>query len=277
MKLSRKIISLTAAALALCMTLASCSSQREDTGVAYEKDMKISAAADLEGKAVAVQLRSAADDYVVSHQLTVYPKRYSDMNKAVQNLKDKKVAVVVADANYAKKLIEGVEGVKIVEESIGSVEYRFLLNKSDAKLAAKMNTKIAALKESEEYQAMIDAVMVKETGYTIEKDSEKELKKNFTFVTEPSFRPFVYEEDGAVKGLYVSVADAVAYNCGGELDIKTVEPVSDIDNVADTVKGAKNSFGVVTYEAAADDEELITTDSFYTSELVMIIRTEEKK
>ena len=69
MKLSKKIISLTAAALVVCMTLASCSGQKEDNGVAYEKEMKISTAADLEGKAVAVQLRSAEDEYVVSYKL----------------------------------------------------------------------------------------------------------------------------------------------------------------------------------------------------------------
>ena len=38
-----------------------------------------------------------------------------------------------------------------------------------------------------------------------------------------------------------------------------------------------NSFSVVSYQAAEDDESFITTDSFYTSELVMIIRAEEKK
>ena len=32
MKFSKKIISLTAAALAVCMTLASCSAQKEDNG-----------------------------------------------------------------------------------------------------------------------------------------------------------------------------------------------------------------------------------------------------
>ena len=58
MKLLRKTVALTAA-LAICMSLASCSAKKEDNGVAYDKDMKISTVADLEGKAVAVQLRSA--------------------------------------------------------------------------------------------------------------------------------------------------------------------------------------------------------------------------
>ena len=277
MKLSKRIIALTAAALAVCMLLSSCTSQKEETGVANEKNMKISTAADLEGKAVAVQLRSADDEHIVGNKLTDYPKRYSDMNKAVQDLIDKKVAAVVTDKYYAQKLTDGVEGVKPVKKSIGKVEYRFLLNQSDAKLAEKINAQIAALKESEDYQAMIKSEVVDGTSYSIEKDSAKELKKTFTFVTEPGFVPFTYEEDGSANGLFASIADAVAYGCGGELNIKTVDAAFDIDNAADTVKGQKNSFSVVSYQAAEDDESFITTDSFYTSELVMIIRAEENK
>ena len=291
MKLSRKLIALTAAALAVCMTLASCSALKEDNGVAYEKEMKISTAADLEGKAVAVQLRSGEDEYIVSNKLTNYPRRYSDMKTAIQDLLDKKVAAVVVDSNYAKQLTDGVEGVRIVKGSIGKVEYRFLLNKSDAKLAAKMNEQIAALKQSEDYQPMIESELVKGESYRVAKDSVG-WKKTFTLVTEPSFKPFAYEKKGSVKGLFAAIADAAAYGCEGNFDTKTVEPVQIDDtksesaaeevttfvtNEAQTVKGNRNSFCVVTSEATADDTVFVTTDSFYTSQLVMIIRTEEKK
>ena len=291
MKLSKKIISLTAAALVVCMTLASCSGQKEDNGVAYEKEMKISTAADLEGKAVAVQLRSAEDEYVVSYKLTNYPKRYSDMTNAVQDLIDKKVAAVVVDSHYAEQLTDGVKGVKIIDASVGQVEYRFLLNKSDEKLAEKMNEQIAALKESDDYLSMIESELTGGKSYRVAKDSDKALKKTFTLITEPSFKPFTYDNKGEVKGLFAAIADGIVYGCGGKLTATTVEPVeindtssadaeevtSFTDNEAQTVKGKKNAFCVVAAEAKEDDTVFITTDSFYTSELVMIIREEEKK
>ena len=291
MKFSKKIISLTAAALAVCMTLASCSAQKEDNGVAYEKEMKISTAADLEGKAVAVQLRSAEDDYIVNNKLTNYPKRYENMSDAVQALIDKKVAAVVVDSHYANQLTDGVESVRIIENSIGSVEYRFLLNKSDAKLAEKMNQQIAALKESEEYQPMVESELLKGESYRVSKESDKELKKTFTLVTDPSFKPFTYKAKNEVKGLLVAISDGVAYGCGGKLDTMTVDPVtiddtssanegevtSFVSNEAQTVKGKKNAFCVVTSEVKDDDTMFVTTDSFYTSELVMIVRTEEQE
>ena len=277
MKLSKKMIALTAAALAVCMTLASCTAQREDTGVAYEKDMKISTAEDLEGKAVAVQLRSGEDEYVTSQKLTNYPKRYSDMTKAVQDLVDKKVAAVVVDSYYAKQLIDGVEGVKIAKNSVGKVEYRFLLNRTDVKLVEKLNKQIAAFKESEEYQPMIESELVNGKSYAVSKEEEKELKGVYTYVTEPGFKPFIYEKKGKVKGLFATMADSIAYNCGASLEIKTVDAAYDIDNAADTVKGVKKAFCVVSYEAGEDNADFMTTDVFYTSELVMILRVEEKK
>ena len=291
MKLSRKIISLSAAALAICMTLASCSAQKENNGVAYDKEMKIATVADLEGKAVAVQLRSGEDDYIVNNKITEFSKRYGDMKNALQDLIDKKVAALVVDENYAKQLTEGVEGVQIIEKSIGSLEYRFLLNKSDAKLAENMNKQIAALKESDEYPPLIESELVSGKSYQISKESDKKLKNTFTLVTEPSFKPFSYKEDkdGKIKGLFAAMADGVAYGCGGKLETMGVEPdvINDtssangeevttfIGNEAQTVKGKKNAFCVVTSAEKEDDTLFITTDSFYTSNLVMIIRTEE--
>ena len=292
MSVFKRIIALSAAVLAVCMTLSSCSAQKEDNGVAYEKNMKISTAADLEGKAVAVQLRSAADNYIVENKLTNYPKRYSDMSNAIQDLIDKKVAAVVVDSNYAKKLTDGVDGVQIVKDSIGSVDYRLLLNRSDAKLVNKLNEQIAALMESEDDTSMIQSELADNRSYRVAKDSDRELKKTITLVTEPAFEPFVYiNGKDEVSGLFVAAADGVAYGCGFKLDVKTVDPLEKNDaasseessfdpafvtNEAQTVSGVKGSFCVVSVQAPDESETFITTDSFYTSELVMIIRTEEK-
>ena len=127
-------------------------------------------------------------------------------------------------------------------------------------------------------------------SYRVAKDSEKELKKTYTLVTEPSFKPFTYQKKGELRGLFAAMADGIVYGCGGKLDTKTVDPVEINDTVssssevtsfhtneAQTIKDSKNAFCVVTSEAAADDTVFVTTDSFYTSNLVIIIRTEEKK
>ena len=239
--------------------------------------MKISAAADLEGKAVAVQLRSGEDEFLTANKLTDYPKRYSDMEKAVQDLADKKVAAVVVDSHYAQQLLQKYTAkddvkLQIVKTGIGKVEYRFLLRKDDAALADKINARIAALRDSEEYAALVASEMTDGKSYEVSKDPEKELKSVLTLVTEPSFTPFTYRNGDEVRGLFASVADSVAYGCGARLEIKTVEPATDIDNEADTVKTSEGHAFCVVTEAAAEGADFVTTDVFYTSELVMIIR-----
>ncbi len=264
-----RAIALCAASLAVCVMMTGCSSQKEDTGVAYEKNMSITKAADLEGKAVAVQLRSAVDEYVVSSKLTDYPKRYENLENAAQDLADKKVAAIVTDANYAKKLVVDVEGLKIVKGSIGSIDYRFITNKSDEGFAKKLSEQIYS-SEEESYADFIEQTLVKCEDFSVAKGNEK-FDDTYTFVTEPYFKPFVYENDGKVTGLFASEADVVSYFNQANLEIKTVAE----NAVLTTVKETPYAFGVVHEER--DDEDFITSDVFYTSELVMIVRADEKK
>lgn len=270
MKKSGKWLALTAALLTLCLMLAGCSSQREDIGVSDEKNMSITTAKDLEGKAVAVQLRSAADDYVVSQKLTEFPKRYENMEDAVQALMDKKVAVVLADSHYAKALIDGKEGVQIVKGSIGSVEYRFQMRKSAAVAVEDVNSQIAAMKATEDYSSMVAAELEKGETFAMIAKTEKSDKK-LVLVAEPYFTPFAYESDGTLKGFFAAAAGMAADGCGAVLETRPVKA----GEVSEAMAADENALCVVYQET--DDEAFITTDPFYTSELVMIIRTPSKK
>lgn len=271
MKFAKKMAAFGAAVLAVCLMLTSCSSTREETGVANEKNMSITSAEDLAGKAVAVQLRSAADDYVVSHSLTDFPKRYENLENAVQDLMDKKVAVVIADSNYAQKLVADNEGIEIVKGSIGSIDYRFLLSKSAEVSVDDMNAQITALKASDSYSEMIGSELVKGETYAFGKDDQV-LDKTLLLVSEPYFKPYAYEsENGGLQGFFVTAADAVAYGCQCNLTVSSVKA----GEVNAALAGDSKAFCVVHEET--DDEAYITTEPFYTSELVMIIRTPEKK
>ena len=98
------------------------------------------------------------------------------------------------------------------------------------------------------------------------------LDKTLLLVSEPYFKPYAYEsENGGLQGFFVTAADAVAYGCQCNLTVSSVEA----GEVNAALAGDTNAFCVVHEET--DDEAYITTEPFYTSELVMIIRTPEKK
>lgn len=271
LKFAKKSIALCAAALAVCMVLTSCSSRREETGVAYEKNMVIESVDDLEGKAVAVQLRSAADNYVTDNKLTDYPKRYENLEDAAQDLVDKKVAAVVADAYYAKKLVSEVEGLTIVKGSIGSVEYKFAALKENGgdDLMAKFDEALEAGIGTENLQNMIETEMRAQGHIDVAPEDGQELSGTVTFVTDPYFKPFVYKEDSAIVGFLPTVAETLAYEYGANYAVKSVE-----GDTLGALADEELAFAVVS--GAVDEETYAVSETFYTSELVMIIRSSKK-
>lgn len=276
MKFVKKSITLCAAALAVCMMFTSCSSAREETGVAYEKNMSIKSANDLEGKAVAVQLRSEADEYVVKNKLTDYPKRYEDLGKAAQDLVDKKIAAIVTDSKYAKRLCSEYDGIKTSGKGIGSVEYKFAaLKEADGdKLIEGLNKGIAALKGDgiggNKIDALVSSCIAGNGDVSVAPEEGKELSGTVKFTVDPYFEPFVYKKDDSVTGFFPTVARMLTYNYGSNYEVKQTNPGETLAGL----KGEEKAFTVVSGDV--DVEKYAVSDVFYTSQLVIVIRSSEK-
>lgn len=271
MKLIKKITAFSAALLAVCFMFTSCAGKPEDNGVADAKDMKITSIEDLEGKAVAVQLRSESDELVTGGKLTNYVKRYENMETAAKDLVDKKVAAMVVDSNYAKKLVADNESLAIVNNvSVGQVEYRYaaLAENGGAELMAKFNNAILAFHATESYNAIINDELLGGEKYVPAKEDGKELSGTVTLMADPYFKPFIYEQDSAFKGLFVSIAENLAYSYGANFEIKKVEPGQTLT----ALEGTENSFAVVSGEV--DAEKYAVSDVVYTSELVIVVRSD---
>lgn len=272
MKLTKRFAALGAAVLSVCLMFTACTGKVESTGVADEKNMKIASAEDLEGKAVAVQLRSETDS-IVSGKLTDYPKRYEDMSKAAKDLVDKKVAALVVDANYANKLVADNVTLQVVKGEVAEVEYKFAVRKSEnsGKLVEQFNKQVAALNESGRMDAIIKAELQSGEDTSVAKEEGKELNKAFTLVADPYFKPFIYNNEKSVEGFFVTVADEIAYAYGAKLTVKAVQPDSELG----ALETEQNAFAVVSGEV--DPEKYDVTDTFYTSKLVIVTRKAESK
>lgn len=270
MKLTRKILALTVAVLALCMALTSCSGQREDTGVAYEKNMKIAKASDLTGKTVAVQLLSPADEYLTANNLTAYPRRYENLEKAMDDLLDKKVAAVIADRNYAKKLIEGREGVKVVDAAIAQLGYSFRFNEADSAIAQTFNRTIASYTADKTMSGLVEAELVNGKRYG-ESAGGEALKIKATLVVQKGLAPFSYMDGDEIAGFIPELAGMLMRENGMEPAFRAVY-AGEIDEAMTAGEDDEHRFRVVVNAQAADG--FVDTDTFYTSELVMIIRDE---
>lgn len=273
MKLTKKFTALAALLLVVCLMFTSCTGQKEDTGVADETDMKIAGVEDLEGKSVAVQLRSEADTLVVDGKLTNYVKRYENMENAAEDLVNKKIAAMVVDANYAEKLVADNESLAVVDGTvIGTVEYKFVAIKENGgdNLIAQFNKKILELQadSTDEFNEIIKAELESGEDVSVAVEEGKELSGTVTLMADPYFKPFIYENDGAIKGFFATVAEKLAYSYGANLEIKKVEPNATLQ----TLEGAENAIAVVSGEV--DTEKYAVSNTFYTSELVIVVRSD---
>ncbi len=273
MKSTKRFAALGAAMLAVCLMFTSCSGKVEDTGVAYSKDMKIASVEDLDGKIVAVQLRSEADSYVDSNNLTKYIKRYEDMSNAAKDLVDKKIAAMVVDANYAQKLVADNDTLQIVKGEVATVGYKFAVLKSESSenLVNQFNAQITAIQATERFNALIKAELQGGEVAPAVKEEGKELSKVFTLVADPYFKPFIYKNDNAFEGFFVTIADEIAYACGANLTVKEVSPDSELS----ALETEENAIAVVSGEV--DAEKYDVTETLYTSNLVIVTRKAESK
>ncbi len=273
MKSTKRFAALGAAMLAVCLMFTSCSGKVEDTGVAYSKDMKIASVEDLDGKIVAVQLRSEADSYVDSNNLTKYIKRYEDMSNAAKDLVDKKIAAMVVDANYAQKLVADNDTLQIVKGEVATVGYKFAVLKSESSenLVNQFNAQITAIQATERFNALIKAELQGGEAAPTVKEEGKELSKAFTLVADPYFKPFIYKNDNAFEGFFVTIADEIAYACGANLTVKEVSPDSELS----ALETEENAIAVVSGEV--DAEKYDVTETLYTSNLVIVTRKAESK
>ena len=218
------------------------------------------------------QLLSPVDDYVAENKLTDYPRRYENLENAVTDLIDKKIAVIVTDSHYAQKLTVDNDKVKIVDGSIGTLQYHFRFTEADAALAEQFNSAIAALNDSGELDTIINAELVSGTAFA--SPADKTLSGTATLVTPVGLRPFVYEEDGSIGGFLPAVSQRLAQSCGMNAAVRTAYA----SDVADTVTAGdadEHRFCVVVNPQI--EEGFINTEPFYTSKLVMIIRSDAKK
>ena len=113
--------------------------------IVNEEDSKVASKADLEGKAIGVQLGTTGDLYV-SDVNDAKVERFSKGADAVLALTQGKVDAVVIDNQPAKAFVAQNPGIKILEEDFANEEYAICLAKGN-ELTAKFNTALKELKD----------------------------------------------------------------------------------------------------------------------------------
>ena len=119
------------------------------------EDSEIAGPDDLEGKTIGVQLGTTGDIYV-DDVADATVERYNKGFEAVQALIQGKVDAVVIDGEPAKVFVEQNEGIKLLDEAFTEEEYAIAIAKDNTELLEKVNTALNELKDSGEFQKVVD-------------------------------------------------------------------------------------------------------------------------
>lgn len=116
---------------------------------------EIASVGDLDGKTIGVQLGTTGDIYVEDIEGATI-ERYNKGFEAVQALTQGKVDAVVIDGEPAKVFVSQTEGLVLLDEPFTEEEYAIAIAKDNEELLEKVNTALNELKESGEFQKIVD-------------------------------------------------------------------------------------------------------------------------
>lgn len=115
--------------------------------VLVRKNSMINSIDDINGKKIAVQLGSVADMYVsdmYSNKNIIREKKYL---AAIQDLKDKKVSVVVMDELPALEIVRENDDIKILNDILAEDSYGIIVDKGNRELLDVINRVVERLKQ----------------------------------------------------------------------------------------------------------------------------------
>lgn len=115
--------------------------------VLVRKNSNINSIEDINGKKIAVQLGSVADMYVsdmYNNKNIIREKKYL---AAIQDLKDKKVSVVVMDELPALEIVRENDDIKILNDFLAEDSYGIIVDKGNRELLDVINRVVERLKQ----------------------------------------------------------------------------------------------------------------------------------
>ena len=246
------------------------------TGCTGKEAAKITCAQDIidNGYKVAVQEGTTGDALATE---TFTASEISRFKKAVDcgvDLKNGKVDAVILDAMPAKKIVEQIDGLVILDEALSVEEYAIAVRKGDAEMLELVNSTLAEIKDNGTYDAIYNAFIAEET-VPMEERAESTASEELVMGTNAEFEPFEFHNDAnEVVGFDIEVAYEIADNAGKKLKIEDMN----FDSLIPALQSGK--VDLVIAGMSVTEERLQNVDfseSYFNASQVIIVREESLK
>ncbi|MBQ9744117.1 MAG: transporter substrate-binding domain-containing protein [Clostridia bacterium] len=163
--------------------------------------------------------------------------------------------------------------VKIIEVQLTQEEYAFVIKEGNTALKNDMNAFLAEIKESGEFQDIVDKYFKGEgekVGYTVAGSGTSNTEGKFVVVTNCPFEPFEYlGTDGKIYGVDIEIAAAYAKSRNLELVIKNLP---EFDSIFSEVDAGYADIGMAGITVSADREAVYDfTSTYYNASQKIIV------
>ena len=200
----KKIIAL-ALALVLCLSLAACGAEKDQTKIAVQKGTTSFMYADM------------------IKNVNVVP--YDTFALAANDMKNGNADYVVVDKTTGNAICKEIDGLKIVDIPLSSENYGIAIDPNQADLKTKIDDILTA--KAAEIDAIKDKYMNgEETKYVGVTSATKDTAKAATqlvVATNAEFAPWEYKEGDKYYGIDMEIAQLLATELGLELVIDNME------------------------------------------------------
>lgn len=245
------------------------------TGVVFAvaPDSTIKTPADLKGKTVAAKTGTASADYAVSLSKKYNFKitYFSDSNILYNDVIAGNSDACFDDEPVIKYAIKSGIKLKVPDQTPANAGYYafFVKKGQNQELLSKFNDGLKKLKESGEYQRIVD----KYVGTSSNKKNNKN-KPHYTIVCDVTFPPFeIQAKNGKYVGIDIDLLNQIAINQGFTF---TLKPMS-FNSATQTVSNGQAD-GIISGLSVTDERKKVFdfSDPYFVSGFIWAVREDSK-
>ena len=264
----KKLIAVLCAGIFAASCFTGCSSSKEA--------VKITSAQDIidGGYKVAVQEGTTGDTLATETFTNSEISRFKKSIDCGVDLKNGKVDAVVIDAMPAKKIVEQIDGLTILDKDLSTEEYAIAVRKGDTELLNTINETLKNIQENGTYDKIYNAYIA-EDSTPMEERAESTATEEIVMGTNAEFEPFEYHDDSNnIVGFDIEVAQEIANAAGKKLKIEDMN----FDSLISALQSGKVDFviaGMTVTEERLQNVDF--SDSYFNASQVIIVREESAK
>ena len=241
------------------------------TGCSKSK-VEIHSVDDLAGKKIGVQAGTTGEAWVQDNVEGAQIVSFKSGMDAALDLKNRAIDAVVLDELPAEAIVERNPELKVIHDmefANNKEAYAIAVKKGNTELLASINKTISDMKESGDYEALVNAFMPADGNIKIPANEVLDGIKVVKLGTNAAFPPFEYVEGKNIVGFDISMGQKIAKNAGLKLEV--------VDMAFDSLIPALQS-GTIDFIAAGmsvNEERKKNVDfseTYFESEQVIIVR-----